>query len=192
MGRKSACKQCVAMYYAGAKDGNGRPVRDEPIKLCARCGKVKGWSKYAPDVTREDGHQDVCSDCNSLYARYSECKPDAEEQIKGKVRLIGKYVKPQIVSIVREMAALQDAINAERAECDKRITEEQDRTESFLQKAIGRQILLDRLLRAIYAKRGSTDRDNMLRCDYGRVRYVDGHLRIQLYPEVAQRQRDKP
>lgn len=195
-GLSSYCKECTSKrnkrrYRAGGKAAQKKRIKDKAVKRCVRCDKVKAQSEYAPDITSEDGRQDVCSDCIAIYARYSECEPDTEEQIKSKVRLVGKYVGRQLVSIVREMALLQDAINRERDQHDIHVSEEQDRTESFLRRAVGRQIILERLLRAIFSK-GTVQGDNMLACEYGYVRYVDGRLRVGLHPDVARLHSDKP
>jgi len=186
------CKQCARTYqrfmYASRAYSN-RPhlkrERREQSKLCVRCQKLRALSEYALDVTSEDGRQDVCADCNALYARCSDYEPEAVKELEGKVGLIGKYSKEQVVSIIREMAALQHSINAARSEYKERITEEQQRVNALVSKAVRRQIVLERLLRAMCVKSSSDGLFDIPPCDYVHVEYADGRLRVALNPDVA-------
>ncbi len=96
------------------------------------------------------------------------------------------------MSIIREMATIQYAINEERSESKKRIAEEREQSESIVGKTVRRQVTLERLLRAVCVKKMPKGRDNVLACEYGDVQYADERLRVTLNPDVAWKQRGKP
>ena len=154
-------------------------------KRCNKCHLLKPVKDFSKDKKSPDGYGYTCKTCKSLYAK--ECYQRERPNSKA-----GLDSWDQIDSVVREIAEIQAAINAEKATCERRIAQLKEYVNKAIRPWQAHQERLIDMLRE-YFKKNHTDTVAATKdCRFGTVGYFGGRIILDLNTELAKERIDKP
>ncbi len=179
------CKQCV-----GATNRFYRNMQKQrQTKRCSKCGIKKPIEDFSKSKSGSDGLRSDCKKCHSDYVNFREKlkRPGNAENKK-----VGISTWSQVGSMLREMAELQFAINAENTLCEKRIAMIRKHSEEAIEPSQTHQIALQVMLEDFLKKNCAKAKMTIKNFRFGGVRFCRGKTEVSLNVELAGKKLDKP
>ncbi len=173
-------------------------------KKCSRCREIKPRTNayFAKNKRSPDGFCSSCKVCRKKYRSgveldygyrdlYKEkaCESQRELPEKSKVSIDSWS---QVDSVVREIAEIQAAINAEQTTRERRIAQLEEYINEAIRPWRARQERLTDTLKEFFQKNHTNTTATTKKYRFGVVCYSEGHITFDLNTELARKKIGKP
>ena len=156
-------------------------MTDVVEKRCSGCGETKPAAAFDKDCTKSDGLNCRCKVCRAL--QYQGLSPGVAKGIES---------VDQLASVLRVMAELQAATEAENEACRKRVALVKEYSDQSSESWKALLVNWRRMLRKFVSKQPGRRGVFVRRCEFGSVRFKDGNMKVQLDWKLAGSRLGKP
>ena len=156
-------------------------MADVVEKRCSGCGDTKPAAAFHKDRSSPDGLNCWCRVCRA--EQYQCLSP-------GVAKGIGSV--DQLPSVLRSMAELEAAIQAENEVCRKRVALVKEYSDQSSESWKALLVNWRRMLRKFVRKQPGRRGVFVKRCEFGSVRFKDGNMKVQLDWKLAESRLGKP